>query len=90
MYLYDDYIKDLYSEKSNYLEDYIKDIIQNFKNKNNQIVCAYLYDIQNTKYRSEIDNPMFRKEIFNKLNITYIEKNFKSVINNCTDSVIII
>lgn len=85
-----DYIKDLYSEKSNYLEDYIKDIIQNFKNKNNQIVCAYLYDIQNTKYRSEIDNPMFRKEIFNKLNITYIEKNFKSVINNCTDSVIII
>lgn len=85
-----DYIKDLYSENSSYLEQYIKDIIQNFKNKTNQIVCAYLYDIQNTKYRSEIDNPIFRKEVFNKLNITYIEKNFKSVIDNCTDSVIII
>lgn len=85
-----DYIKDLYNKKSSYLEQYIKDIIQNFKNKTNQIVCAYLYDIQNTKYRSEIDNPIFRKEIFNKLNITYIEKNFKSVIDNCTDSVIII
>ena len=85
-----DYIKDLYSKKSSYLEQYIKDIIQNFKNKNNQIVCAYLYDIQNTKYRSEIDNPIFRKNIFNKLNITYIEKNFKSVIDNCTDSVVII
>lgn len=85
-----DYIKDLYSKKSSYLEQYTKDIIQNFKNKANQIVCAYLYDIQNTKYRSEIDNPIFRKEIFNKLNITYIEKNFKSVIDNCTDSVIII
>lgn len=85
-----DYIKDLYSKNSSYLEQYVKDIIQNFKNKTNQIVCAYLYDIQNTKYRSEIDNPIFRKEIFNKLNITYIEKNFKSVIDNCTDSVIII
>lgn len=85
-----DYIKDLYSKKSSYLEQYIKDIIQNLKNKTNQIVCAYMYDIQNTKCRSEIDNPIFRKEIFNKLNITYIEKNFKSVIENCTDSVIII
>ena len=85
-----DYIKDLYSKQSSYLEQYIKDIIQKFKNKTNQIVCAYLYDIKNTKYRSEIDNSIFRKEIFNKLNITYIEKKFKSVIDNCTDSVIII
>ena len=85
-----DYIKDLYSKQSSYLEQYIKDIIQKFKNKTNQIVCAYLYDIKNTKYRSEIDNPIFRKEIFNKLNITYIEKKFKSVIDNCIDSVIII
>ena len=85
-----DYIKDLYSKQSSYLEQYIKDIIQKFKNKTNQIVCAYLYNIKNTKYRSEIDNPIFRKEIFNKLNITYIEKKFKSVIDNCTDSVIII
>ena len=85
-----DYIKDLYSKKLCYLEQYLKDIIQNFKNKTNKIICAYLYDIQNTKYRSEIDNPIFRKNIFNKLDITYIEKNFKSVIDNCTDSVIII
>lgn len=85
-----DYIKNIYNKEENYLEDYIKDITQNLKNKTNMIVCAYLYDIQNTKYRTEIDNPIFRKEMFNKLNITYIEKNFKSVINNCMDSVIII
>lgn len=85
-----DYIKELYDKRASYLEQYIKEIIQNFKNKTNKIICAYLYDIQNTKYRSEIDNPIFRKDIFNKLDITYIEKNFKSVINNCTDSVIII
>lgn len=85
-----DYIKNIYNKEENYLEDYIKDITQNLKNKTNMIVCAYLYDIQNTNYRTEIDNPIFRKEMFNKLNITYIEKNFKSVINNCIDSVIII
>ena len=85
-----DYIKSIYNKEENYLEDYLKDITQNLKNKTNMIVCAYLYDIQNTKYRTEIDNPIFRKKIFNKLNITYIEKNFKSVIKNCMDSVIII
>lgn len=85
-----DYIENIYNKVENYLEDYIKDITQNLKNKTSMIVCAYLYNIQNTKYRTEIDNPIFRKEIFNKLNITYIEKNFKSVINNCMDSVIII
>lgn len=85
-----DYIKDLYEKKSGYLEQYIKDIIKIFKNETNEIVCAYLYNIQNTKYRSEIDNPILRKDIFNKLNITYIEKDFKSVMENCTDSVIII
>lgn len=85
-----DYIKYLYDKKTSYLEQYIKEVIQNFKNKTNKIVCAYMYDIQNTTYRSEIDNPIFRKTIFNKLGITYIEKNFKSVIDNCIDSVIII
>lgn len=85
-----DYIKNIYNKKENYLEEYIKDIIRNFKNKTNIIVCAYLYNIQNTEYRTEIDNPIFRKEIFNKLDITYMEKKFKSVINNCIDSVIII
>ncbi len=85
-----DYIKNLYNESSNYLEKYINEIIYKFKNQNNQIVCAYLYDIQNNEYRSEIDNPILRKNLFNKLDITYIEKNFKSVIDNCRDSVIII
>ena len=85
-----DYIKNIYNKKENYLENYIKDITQNLKNETNIIVCAYLYNIQNTKYRTEIDNPLFRKKIFSKLNITYMEKNFKSVINNCIDSVIII
>ena len=85
-----DYIKSIYNIKTNSLEEYTKEIINNFKSKTNKIVCAYLYDIQNTKYRSEIDNHIYRKEIFNKLHITYIEKSFKSVIDNCTDSVIII
>lgn len=85
-----DYIKDIYNLKTNYLNEYIKEIMKNFKNKTNKIICAYLYDVQNTRYRSEIDNPILRKSIFNKLNITYIEKEFKSVIDNCIDSVIII
>lgn len=85
-----DYIKDIYNLKTNYLNEYIKEIMKNFKNKTNKIICAYLYDIQNTRYRSEIDNPILRKNIFNKLHITYIEKEFKSVIDNCIDSVIII
>ena len=85
-----DYIKSIYNEEKNYLEEYIKEIINNFKNESNKIVCSYLYNIQNTKYRSEIDNPIFRKEVFDKLQMTYIEKNFKSVIDNCIDSVIII
>ena len=29
------------------IEDYIKDIIKIFKNETNEIVCAYLYNIQN-------------------------------------------
>ncbi len=85
-----DYIKTLYNMSSNYLEEYINEIIYKFKNQSNQIVCAYIYDIQNNEYRSEIDNPVVRKNVFNKLGITYIEKNFKSVIDNCIDSVIII
>lgn len=85
-----DYIQNLYNIDSNYLEEYIKELIYEFKNKNNQIVCAYLYDVQNNEYRSEIDNPLLRKNVFNKLDITYIEKKFKSVINNGIDSVIII
>lgn len=85
-----DYIKDIYNLQTNYLNEYIKEITKNFKDKTNKIICAYLYDIQNTRYRSEIDNPILRKNIFNKLNITYIEKEFKSVIDNCIDSVIII
>lgn len=85
-----DYIKDIYSVKSNYLELYIKDIIHNFKFKNNKIVCAYLYNIKQENYRSEIDNPLLRKKIFNKLDITFTEEKFSSVMKNCIDSVIII
>ena len=85
-----DYIKNLYNYKTNYLEQYLEDIISRFKNENNKIVCAYLYDIQNTIYRSEIDNHIYRKSILDKLDITYVEKKFESVIDNCIDSVIII
>lgn len=85
-----DYIKNIYNMKSNYLEEYIKDIIKIFKKENNEIVCAYLYDVQNTKCRSEIDNPIFRRNLFDKLKIRYKEINFNSVINNCIDSVIIV
>ena len=85
-----DYIKNIYNGKTNYLESYIKDIIRKLKNNENKIVCAYLYNIQNTEYRSDIDNPILRTNIFNKLKIKYESKNFKSVINNCIDSVIII
>lgn len=85
-----DYIKGIYNTESNYVEKYIKDIMNNFKSENNKIVCAYLYDIENTKYRTEIDNPTIRKNIFNKLNITYVEKKFESVMDNCIDSVVII
>ncbi len=85
-----DYIKTIYNVEHNYFEKYINEIIKKFKNKTNQIVCAYLYDVKNTKYRSEIDNSILRKNIFNKLNVTYTENEFKSVINNCIDSVIVI
>lgn len=85
-----DYIKNLYNYKTNYLEQYLEDIISKFKNENNKIVCAYLYDIRNTIYRSEIDNPVYRKSILDKLYITYRERAFESVIDNCIDSVIII
>lgn len=83
-----DYIKDIYKMETNYLEKYIKEIINNFKYKNNKIVCAYVYNIKN--YRSEIDNPELRKKIFNKLSIAYTEEYFESVMQNCTDSIIII
>lgn len=85
-----DYIKNIYSVSLNYLELYIKDIIHNFKFKNNKIVCAYLYNIKQEKYRSEIDNPLLRKKIFNKLDIAFTEEKFTSVIKDCIDSVIII
>lgn len=85
-----DYIKNIYNMKANYLEEYVKDITKIFKIENNEIVCAYLYDVQNTKFRSEIDNPIFRRNLFDKLKIKYLEREFKSVINNCIDSVIII
>lgn len=85
-----DYIKDIYDTKFNYLEEYIKELIYNFKSPNNQIVCAYLYNIKQENYRSEIDNPVLRKKILKKLNINFTEENFRSVIKNCTDSIIII
>ena len=85
-----DYIKNIYDVESNYLEEYIKEIIQSFKTKKNKIVCAYIYNITATKCRSEIDDAILRQEIFNKLNILYEQKKFNSVINNCIDSVIII
>lgn len=85
-----DYIKNIYNMKSNYLEEYINNIIKDFKSETNEIVCAYLYDIQNTKCRSEIDNQIFRRNLFDKLKIKYLERDFKSVMDNCIDSVIII
>lgn len=85
-----DYIKKIYNMETNYLEKYIKEIIYNFKKENNKIVCAYLYNINQKKYRSEIDNPLLRKKIFNKLDITFTEEKFTSVMKNCIDSVIII
>ena len=68
----------------------IKELIQKFKSPTNKIVCAYLYDIENTTYRTKIDNPVLRNKVFSKLNITYEEKQFESVMNNCIDSIIII
>ena len=59
-------------------------------NEKKNIINEMLDDIKNTIYRSKIDDPIYRKSIFNKLDITYKEKEFKSVIDNCTDSVIII
>ncbi len=85
-----DYIKNIYNVKTNYLEKYIVDIIYNFKKSNTKIVCAYLYNIGQDNYRSEVDNPLLRKKIFNNLNITYTEESFTSVIKNCVDSIIII
>lgn len=85
-----DYIKDIYGIESNYIEEYITEIIQKFKNATNKVVCAYLYDIEKNTYRTEIDNPILRRKVFNKLNITYEEKKFNSVIENYIDSVIII
>lgn len=85
-----DYIKKIYNVETNYLEIYIKEIIYNFKKENSKIVCAYLYNINQEKYRSEIDNPLLRKKIFDKLNITFTEEKFTSVMKNCIDSVIII
>lgn len=84
-----DYIKDLYPSQLNYVEEYIKEINKNLKTQNNNIVCAYLYDIQNTQYRSQIDNPITRKKVFEKLQITYVERKFKSVMDNCIDSIIV-
>lgn len=85
-----DYIKNIYDMEINYLEEYIKEIIYKFKKENNKIVCAYLYNIKQKSYRSEIDNSLLRKKIFNKLNITFTEEKFTSVMKNCIDSVIII
>ena len=85
-----DYIKNIYDIETNYLEEYIKEIIYKFKKENNKIVCAYLYNIKQESYRSEIDNPLLRKKIFNKLDITFTEEKFTSVMKDCIDSVIII
>lgn len=85
-----DYIKDIYGSEVDYVEEYIKEIIQKFKSPTNKIVCVYLYDIENETYRTNIDNPILRNNVFSKLNITYEEKRFESVMNNCMDSVIII
>lgn len=85
-----DYIKDLYPNKSHYLEEYIKDITKRFKTTNNHIVCAYLYHIQNKEYRSQIDNPLIRKQVFDKLDIICTNKTFPSVMENCIDSILII
>jgi len=85
-----DYIKDLYPNQRNYVEEYIKEINKNLKTQNNTIVCAYLYHIENKQYRSQIDNPITRKKVFAKLQITYVERKFKSVMDNCIDSIIVL
>lgn len=85
-----DYIKNIYHLEPNYLNEYIKEITKNFKNKINIIVCAYIYDIYQIKHRSQIDDPILRKEVFDKLKIPYMEKEFKSVMDQCTDGIIVI
>lgn len=85
-----DYLESTYKMKTGNLKRYIQDIVINFKRENNKIVCAYLYNVENSNYRSEIDNPGLRKNIFDLLKLTNEEKQFKSVIDNCIDSVIII
>ena len=85
-----DYIKNIYNNEDNYLKKYIKEVKYNYKTETNKVVCAYLYDINNPKSRSQIDCSFLRKEVFNEIKTTYEEKYFKSVINGCTDAIIII
>lgn len=84
-----DYIKEIYEKDKNYLERYIKELEEKMKNKGNKIICAYIYDINNS-HRSQIDNVKLRKNIFKKIKIDYTEKKFKSVILNCVDEIIIL
>lgn len=85
-----DYIKDIYKNEENYLKKYIREVKYIFKTETNKVVCAYLYDINNPKSRSQIDNDLSRKKVFNEIKTIYEEKHFESVINGCTDAVIII
>ena len=88
-----DYAKNMYDLESNYLTEYILNCILPLKkyiNNNGKIIFAYLYNIANTNYRSEIDNPNIRDTVFKELSISCMEIQFDSVIENCYDKILVL
>jgi len=79
-----DYAQAIFPEETNYLESFCKEVVLSLKkrlNPNGIICAAYVYDARDKEeYRSLIDNPKLRQEIFGSLGMIYQEKRFKCIV----------
>ncbi len=95
-----DYAEAMFPNNSNYIQKFIKQVIQPLVPKLNPrgIICAaYVYDIKtkqtqdtNQTYRSQIDNPSIRRQELQSTRLDYQELVFPSVLPLVQDGVIIL
>jgi hypothetical protein len=92
-----DYAKSAYKGED-YLENFCKHEIEplkGFLNSKGIICAAYIYDVRKkpqkgAKYRTDVDNPERRRQVFQSLGMDYRELYFESVIPDRKDAVILL
>jgi len=88
-----DYAHKIYPDCEDYLQKFTDELINPLSNSicPGGIICAaYIYDVDNSEYRTAVDQPDIRKKIFETTGLQYSELKFDSVIAGQRDAVVLL